>query len=207
MRTQPIPAGYCQCGCGGKTPLARNTRGPLTVGQPTRYLRGHHLRRPTDPATCRPHDATSTYVPVHRGDEIVAWSLIDNARLADVLVRRWTDDGAGYAKAGGLKLHHLIAGRPPAGMVVDHINGDKLDNREENLRTVTPQVNQRNRFSATARSASGHRNVVWNKRLGKWQVYLSLDGEAVYGGTFADLEKAIRIATALRRVLFEEGGA
>lgn len=41
-----IPKGYCRCGCGGKTSIAKqsNNRGAVR-GEPMQYLRGHHLKR------------------------------------------------------------------------------------------------------------------------------------------------------------------
>lgn len=42
-----------------------------------------------------------------------------------------------------VRLHNLIM-TPPTGLVVDHINGDKLDNRRENLRVCTIRENSLN---------------------------------------------------------------
>jgi hypothetical protein len=42
-------------------------------------------------------------------------------------------------------LHHDIIGKPPIGMMVDHINRNKLDNRKCNLRFVTRSQNNQNR--------------------------------------------------------------
>ena len=44
----------------------------------------------------------------------------------------------------GVRLHHLILGKEE-NKVVDHINGDKLDNRKCNLRHVSRSINQVNR--------------------------------------------------------------
>lgn len=48
-------------------------------------------------------------------------------------------------------LHRKIAGAA-RGEVVDHINGNKLDNRRSNLRVVTQSINQHNRHSTTGKS-------------------------------------------------------
>jgi hypothetical protein len=54
---------------------------------------------------------------------------------------------------------------PPAGMVVDHINGDALDNRRTNLRICTPEQNWMNKRKARA-SMSGFKGVtVVNGRI------------------------------------------
>ena len=42
-----IPVGFCQCGCGQRTPIARKTRVELgqIKGQPVRFIRGHNHKR------------------------------------------------------------------------------------------------------------------------------------------------------------------
>lgn len=42
-----------------------------------------------------------------------------------------------------LKLHHLLGGRPPAGHVIDHVDGDRMNNRRSNLEIVTFKRNAR----------------------------------------------------------------
>lgn len=50
LRTEPppdqIPTGYCECGCGQKTPICTNTRAKFGEynGYPLRYIHGHHPR-------------------------------------------------------------------------------------------------------------------------------------------------------------------
>lgn len=72
---------------------------------------------------------------------------------------------------------------------VDHINGDGLDNRRENLRLATQQQNSLNRKTRHDNS-SGYTGVCWNKKLQKWFVQITFKGEKTYLGLFDDTESA-----------------
>ena len=76
--------------------------------------------------------------------------------------------------------------------MVDHINGDKLDNRKENLRLCTNSTNQANR--KTRRGVSKFKGVVLERRKNGrvfWKATIVFEGKAEYLGSFAtDLEAA-----------------
>lgn len=57
--------------------------------------------------------------------------------------------------------HHLIISKAPSGMVVDHINGNKADNRKANLRYITHSESQHNKKSS--------KGYTWSKRHKKWK--------------------------------------
>jgi hypothetical protein len=82
-------------------------------------------------------------------------------------------------------------------MHVDHINGNSLDNRRDNLRLVTPQQNAMNR-GPQINNTSGYKGVSWNKRSKKWQVSVRYKCEQTgkyknkHIGLYDDKEEAAR---------------
>jgi hypothetical protein len=86
-----------------------------------------------------------------RGDErgqgrpgtlLRGWALVDAADYPEVARHRWHLDTRGYARTGrGPRLHRLLLGSPPAGLVCQHDNQVKLDNRRSNLHFVTKREN------------------------------------------------------------------
>ena len=98
---------------------------------------------------------------------------------------RWSVNNYGYAvryeggtrcKAGPTKailLHRVLAGAR-AGEVVDHINGDRLDNRRENLRVCSHGENMRNR-RMHKNNTTGYPNVQRNK--GKYAACVRINGK------------------------------
>jgi hypothetical protein len=84
-------------------------------------------------------------------------------------------------------LHRWLLDAPP-GVLVDHRNGDSLDNRRStNLRLATNQENQRNQVRVRGRSR--YKGVAWNCRRRQWQAKISVDGRDVHLGWFrADAE-------------------
>lgn len=72
---------------------------------------------------------------------------------------------------------------------VDHIDGDKLNNRIDNLRPATKAQNNYN-MKTKASNTSGVKGVVWNKTAQKWQAQLKIDGKNKYLGVFDEIEQA-----------------
>jgi hypothetical protein len=80
---------------------------------------------------------------------------------------------------------------------LDHINGNPLDNRIENLRPASRSQNGYNRPVA-AHNTSGVKNVSWCKTKNKWSVTVSVSGKKKWFGYYNDIELAEMVATEVR---------
>jgi len=91
------------------------------------------------------------------------------------------------------KLHRIIwiylFGHIPDGFYIDHINGNKVDNRLENLRLATNNQNQQNR-PAPKNSSSGYRGVTWHKKINKWMSRICHNGNRITIGFFDSAQEA-----------------
>lgn len=113
-------------------------------------------------------------------------------------------DGYFHAEINKRKylLHRLIFtlkhGYTP--VFIDHINGDRSDNRIENLRDVTRGQNNRN-AKRRKNSRSGVKGVSWYAKDRKWVVRLYIDGKNKYFGSFDLLEDAEKHVQQIREQL------
>lgn len=86
---------------------------------------------------------------------------------------------------------------------IDHINGNKLDNRIENLREATRSQNQCNKTMMT-NNTSGYRGVSWNNQKNKWAVRVTVAKKVYRLGFFDDPEIAGAVAREARTKLHGE---
>lgn len=103
----------------------------------------------------------------------------DDAHIVDPY--RWCCDSLGYfrrkRRAGEGKgfssvLMHREILNAPAGVDVDHINGDPSDNRRANLRVATRSQNRVN-TGLQSNNTSGYKGVSWRVKHQKWQAAIS----------------------------------
>ena len=73
---------------------------------------------------------------------------------------------------------------------VDHINGNKKDNRIENLRDVTAYENQQNMRKAYSTNKSKLLGAFYSSQTKKWFSRICVNGKKLYLGTFDSPEKA-----------------
>ena len=104
-------------------------------------------------------------------------------------------------------MHRAIM-QPAKGMDVDHINGNRLDNRRSNLRVVTRSQNLTNRKGAMPKSKTGIRGVCFDKARGQWVAQAKLNGRSAFRKRFNSIGEATEAAKSARKRLgFLEGAA
>jgi len=81
--------------------------------------------------------------------------------------------------------------QPPAGKLVDHIDGNRANARRSNLRVCTVAENQRNKHKA-GNCHSRFKGVTFDKAMGKWKAYYRLKGRPHHLGYFDDEVEAAR---------------
>jgi len=94
-----------------------------------------------------------------------------------------------------IKIHRIVwmmvYGRWPKPMI-DHINGNRKDNKLFNLREVTAKQNLENRSTSVTKSGlprSGFKGVHWNRFTNKWVASIGHQKKNIYLGSFDDPEK------------------
>ena len=114
----------------------------------------------------------------------------------------WSRRNEGYAgctrKENGkpriYNAYRIIMGVEDSKLEVDHINGDKWDNRKCNLRIVTHADNTKNR-KLDKRNKSGYTGVKETK-TGTWNAQIYCDGKCINLGTYKTKEEAVKARKA-----------
>ena len=138
-------------------------------------------------------------------DELKKTFRINNGKLERIDLRRsdgkWKvvdnkDNDNGYCRVrfnGTLVLYHVIiwilsTGKDiPQGMEIDHINGNKIDSRIENLRLVTNRQNQQNQKKHRAGRLPG---ASYYKRYHNWRSYIEIDKTSIWLGYYKTEQEA-----------------
>jgi hypothetical protein len=140
-------------------------------------------------------------IPITKGHQ----ALIDDEDFEAISPFQWSYHGDGYVARGYhedgkliiVKMHQAVLGKPPKGFEIDHINGNKLDNRKCNLRVVTHQQNTFNTKKRIApvkgENPSRFKGVVWRNDRKKWRSCLTFNGKRYYLGLY-DTEQEAALA-------------
>jgi len=94
-----------------------------------------------------------------------------------------------------LSMHRFIIGNTDSKMHTDHINGNTLDNRKENLRICTAAENIRNQ-KQQINNKSGYKGVHWKKLSNKWYSEIRYKNKSIHLGCFINIMDAARAYNA-----------
>ncbi len=118
--------------------------------------------------------------------------LVDDEDFLALSAESWMSftngkGGAFYAicRRTGKRMHRLLLSAK-SGQLVDHKNGNGLDNRRENLRLVNASQNNANRRKVRAKS--GYKGVVacCGTHSGKWQALIKVQNKNHWVGRFSN---------------------
>jgi len=98
-----------------------------------------------------------------------------------------------------IKMHRLILNAQP-GEIVDHIDGNGLNNQKSNLRICTVQENIRNMKAILGKSK--YKGVSFKKNMKKWQANIGFNYKMLFIGYFQTQEQAAAAYDEVARALF-----
>jgi hypothetical protein len=102
------------------------------------------------------------------------------------------------------QMHRVIT-NAQKGQIVDHINGNALDNRKINLRLCSNQENSMNRKTqSSSKFRSKYKGVSWDKARKKFIARVYLNNKAHSAGRFSTEEEAALAYNSLAKKLHGE---
>ena len=127
------------------------------------------------------------------------FAIVDDEDYEWLMQWKWSYHN-GYARRqiwnGGkpirIYMHRLIMGVTDPKLHVDHYDGNKLDNRKENLSIVTPSQNLAKQIRKNRKTTSKYRGVSFDKTRGKFKAEIQVKGKRIHLGRFDTEEEAAR---------------
>ncbi|AMW98434.1 HNH endonuclease [Rummeliibacillus stabekisii] len=133
---------------------------------------------------------TFSTIVTSKGEKII----IDNQKVPMITQHSWCLSKTGYAvaniKGTTTKMHRLITNCQP-GMVVDHINGNPLDNRLGNLRICSAKNNSRNK-GVGSNNSTGVLGVS-KLKSGLWRVRIMVNKKEINLGRYESFDEAVKV--------------
>lgn len=185
---------HCKCDCGNECDVRAE------------FLKNHHTRSCGCQRGKRQKRLPNEYID--KGDFYILVIdgglnvLIDSDDYEKCKQYQWrlARDGR-YFICGKLYLHRFVYGEVPEGYVVDHINGDLLDNRKSNLRLCTHEENMRN-----SSPRNGKYPGVNKTKSGTWSARLKVKQKVVFEKRFKTEEEAIQARIEAEEKYYGEYG-
>lgn len=101
-------------------------------------------------------------------------------------------------------MHRVILDCLGSSLVVDHVDGDGLNNQRSNLRLVTQGQNSLNRKRLSTTNKSGYTGVYWSKQKNKWHALIAFrNDKTVHLGFFTDVHEAGAAVQTFKDAFFQ----
>lgn len=135
-------------------------------------------------------------------------AFIDDDDYKNVSQYRWSMSADGYAKTNvminkkwtTICMHRIIL---KTKIILDHVDGNPLNNQKYNLRECTRGENSRNQ-KTRCNNTSGYKGVSWNDEKGKWVSRIHFNYKSHYIGSFNCKHEAARTYNKKALELFGE---
>lgn len=208
------PYGECQCGCGELTGPAKwtSSRYGLKKNMPTRFVAYHSSSASRTILADSYISEDVRAISLTRGMVVI----VDAADYEWLNQWRWyalkTSRSGAYgaartiyvpgSKCRTVLMHRVIMGDDDP-RLVDHVDGNQLNNTRANLRFCTIRQNNFNRKHEKG-SSSRYKGVFWEKSRKKWKSGIRCDGKPITLGFFVDEWEAAQRYNEAARELFGE---
>lgn len=196
---------YC-CVCNSSNKVCNTPIGLLCGKHYMQYRRYSKVLNRTkfDPNEIILESDMAKIVLYNKNGDKIAEALIDTEDIGKISSDKWCIDKNNYVKNSKQEyLHRVILGAPKD-MCVDHINGNTLDNRKNNLRICTNRENTSNRTKLGTNNTSGILGVRFDNRRNKWYADIQYKGKCIFFGYFNIKEDAIKARINAEKLYFKE---
>ena len=122
------------------------------------------------------------------------YTIVDDDMFEYLNQWKWYLEKNGYAvRKPNIKIYmHRLINKTPDGFKTDHINRCRLDNRKNNLRSVTDSVSAIN-TSLYKNNITGYKGVHFDKSRGNWMVYINKLKKRYYLGRYLNFNEALSV--------------
>jgi hypothetical protein len=119
--------------------------------------------------------------------------IIDSEDIEKIKPYKWHYNfGYCSSDSAGRRIQEVILGvKTTHKMVIDHKNGDGLDNRKSNLRYIPQKLNLLN-SAVSSKNTSGYKGVSYNRTRDYWEAYINFNGQRKSLGHHKTKEEAVK---------------
>jgi len=101
-------------------------------------------------------------------------------------------------------ISRIILNENSKNRVVDHINGNPLDNRKSNLRSISYNDNMKNKFTYSNNNSSNIYGITYIKKKKIWVARIQVEGKRLFLGSSKDFEKVKKLRLDAEKKYFGE---